>query len=202
MEHFAAEEWVDLVRGVVSDEDRRRMENHLEAGCPNCVAVEREWRAIIEASQREQAYQPPPEQVRLARIAFALQGPAEPVPGLVQMARLLFDSFLEPAPVGIRGMGAAARQIVHQAGPLMVQVEVSPSSDPPVSQGRIVGQIMNTQEPERVPCGLSVFLLQRSRIQQVFANAFGEFQFSLDDNPALWLVVMVADADAIAVRLP
>jgi CheY-like chemotaxis protein len=121
---------------------------------------------------------------------------------IMQAARLIFDSFLQPAPVGIRVSHLHGRQFIYQAGDLMVDL----SLEPPQTDGgpiSLVGQLMDSARPER---GLGAFSvgLQGSKapIAMTSANKFGEFRFEFGMEQDVKLEIETAPRDWISIALP
>jgi CheY-like chemotaxis protein len=106
---------------------------------------------------------------------------------IVQAARLIFDSFLEPAPVGIRISQLHGRRFVYQADSLMIDL----SLEPPLTGSHrfsLVGQLMDSTKPEPDLEVLSVRLQgPKGPIALTSTNKFGEFrfEFSLEQNVKL-----------------
>jgi CheY-like chemotaxis protein len=106
---------------------------------------------------------------------------------VIQAARLIFDSFLQPAPVGIRISQPHGRRFLYQAGSLMIDL----SLEPPLTDSRrisLVGQLMDSDKPESNLDVLSVGLRgSEGPIAVSSTNKFGEFhlEFGLEQNVKL-----------------
>jgi CheY-like chemotaxis protein len=121
---------------------------------------------------------------------------------IINSARLIFDSFLQPAPVGIRISQLAGRRFVYQAGSLMVDL----SLEPPQTDTRrisLVGQLLDSAKPERQLDILSVALQgPKGPIAFASTNKFGEFHFEFDPEQNVKLEIETAANQWISVVLP
>lgn len=121
---------------------------------------------------------------------------------IMQAARLIFDSFLQPAPVGIRVSQLHGRQFIYQAGDLMIDLSLEP---PQTDSGRIllVGQVMDSAKPERDLGVFSVGLQgTKGPIAMTSANKFGEFRFEFGMEQDVKLEFELAPRDLISIALP
>jgi CheY-like chemotaxis protein len=106
---------------------------------------------------------------------------------IMSAARLIFDSFLQPAPIGIRISQLHGRRFVYQTDSLMIDL----SLEPPLTGSRsisLVGQLMDSAKPARDLDVLSVRLQgPKGPIALTSTNKFGEFrfEFSLEQNVKL-----------------
>ncbi len=117
-------------------------------------------------------------------------------------ARLIFDSFLQPAPAGIRILQLAGRRFVYQADSLMVDLSLEPSQ---TDSRRIslVGQLLDSAEPERQLDTLSVALHgPKGPIAVASTNKFGEFHFEFDLEQNVKLEIETAANQWISLVLP
>jgi hypothetical protein len=121
---------------------------------------------------------------------------------IMQVARLIFDSFLQPAPVGIRISQLHGRRFMYQAGSLMIDLSLEP---PLTDSSRIslVGQLMDSTMPERDLDVLSVGLQgPKGPIALTSTNKLGEFhlEFSLEQN--VKLEIETAAQNWVSIVLP
>lgn len=121
---------------------------------------------------------------------------------IIHAARLIFDSFLESAPVGMRNSQVAARRFVYEAGSLMVDL----SLEPPQTDSRrmsLVGQLMDSAKPHRQLDILSVALQgPEGPIALASANKFAEFRFEFDLEQDIKLEIETGARDCISIVLP
>ena len=117
-------------------------------------------------------------------------------------ARLIFDSFLQPAPAGIRSSQLAGRRVVYQADGLMVDLLLE---QPQTDSLRIslVGQLLDSAKPERQLDILSVALQGRKGpIAVASTNKFGEFHFEFGLERNVNLEIETTADQWISVVLP
>jgi len=132
----------------------------------------------------------------------SLPQPSSVVRRVIYSARLIFDSFLQPAPAGIRISQPAGRRFVYQAYSLMVDLALEPSQ---TDSRRIslVGQLLDSAEPERQLDALSVALQgPKGPIAVASTNKFGEFHFELDLEQNVKLEIETAANQWISLVLP
>src|SRR5437879_8593175 len=116
MKHFDIDKWTDFIRGLVEDSARVAMERHLASGCRKCRHTAELLRKLVTAARNDSQVQVPDYALRCARANFFLQQP-EKVQILPRIpARLLYDSFREPLPTGLRTQQRLSRQALYQAG--------------------------------------------------------------------------------------
>lgn len=121
---------------------------------------------------------------------------------IIYSARLIFDSFLQPAPAGIRIGQLADRQFVYEAGSLMVDLSLeAPQTD---TRGfSLVGQLLDSAKPERQLDFASVVLQgPKGPIAVASTNKFGEFHFEFDLEQNVKLEIETGANQGISVALP
>src|SRR5437879_6522916 len=116
MKHFDIFKWTDFVRGLVEKSARLPLEHRLASGCRKCWHTADLLRKLVTAARNDSQVQVPAYALRCARAIFLLQQP-EKVQILPRIpARLLYDSFREPLPAGLRTQQRLSRQYLYQAG--------------------------------------------------------------------------------------
>ncbi len=188
MNHFDETQWVDFVRGVKPRAMRTAMTVHLQTGCPRCQHIERVLRNIAAAAKAEPGYQPPERAVRNVRAIYALQRPEKFSSFRRVVGRLLYDSFREPLPAGLRSRQFLARQVLYQAENYSLDLRLEHQRG-----GRVVtlvGQIADQREPNRPLQNLPVFLLSgKDLVAHAFSNDYGEFQLEYEPRRSLRLLI-------------
>src|SRR5580765_8197216 len=115
MNHFEISDWADLARGCAADADRAAMEAHLDSGCRRCRAALACMRGVVASARADESYEPPASAVRYAKAISAMQRP--PRTSVAQLvARLVYDSFRDPLPVGMRADDRVSRHTLYEAG--------------------------------------------------------------------------------------
>jgi len=110
-EHFSSPQWVDLVRGLLSEDTKTDMDQHLRAGCEECREAFAAWSGFATFAEAEPGFEPPREAVRVAKTYLAQQHVREGRQatrhrswGPSMLATLVFDS-LQASPAGVRASG-------------------------------------------------------------------------------------------------
>jgi CheY-like chemotaxis protein len=128
--------------------------------------------------------------------------PKEVLRRIANTARLVFDSFVQPMPAGVRGVSQVpARQLVYQSGSLMADLRIEPQSDS--RNFALVGQIVDSDRPDRQFDSIPVALHgPKGPIALATTNKFGEFQFNFDFEPSVTLEIEVPCEPWVSVALP
>jgi DNA-binding NarL/FixJ family response regulator len=120
---------------------------------------------------------------------------------VMNAARLVFDSFLQPMPAGVRSVSQLPfRQLVYRSGSLMADVWLEPQTESNVA---LVGQIVDSNKPDRQSDLTSVVLHgPKGRIAYATTNKFGEFHLSFDFEPSVTLEIEVGGNQWVSAALP
>jgi hypothetical protein len=175
MKHFAAQEWVDFVRGAVKEDQKQVMQDHL-SGCQRCQREARTWLRVRETTGRQAAGEPDESVVRFVKGSFAISG-AKRSRRLSRgfLAEVLFDSSREPLPAGVRSAVSCSRQLLYGAGDLRIDLRLEPQVDS--ENVSLIGQILDSANPETGPAEASVALLKAGKVvSEARTNRFGEFR--------------------------
>ena len=178
MTHYSIEDWADFGRRAVTKKREAVMQRHLDSGCKQCGQAQSMWQAVMEAAQQETTFEPPADVVRIAKSAYALARPEKGAHWLTDVANMVFDSFREPLPAGVRASRSQARQIMYKHGSLAVDIRVQP--EPGTDRYSLVGQVLDTESPDRPPKPRTVLLRAgNERVSKTRTNQFGEFHFEV-----------------------
>jgi hypothetical protein len=200
MTHFAMEQWVDYSRDLVGGEERRQMKGHLKAGCQGCRELADLTDRLVNCCASITANRVPEETVRLARAIFPLKPQIRPRRGNRIPIELIFDSFLAPAPTGLRSTWQVGWQGLYRAGECSLDLRIEPELRS--SRAAVIGQVTNHVTPSRVMGDLTVSLLSGNRVvAETVSNRFGEFQMEYEQDGQLQLVICLKDANVIQVPL-
>ena len=175
MKHFDISQWTDFGRGVVPGAERAAMETHLSAqGCVRCRATLDLVRGVVAVARAEDRYAPPGYVVRCAKALSALQQPQKArFPGLV--ARLIYDSFRDPLPAGMRSEDRVSHQALYEAGDFCLDLRLEHDKGTPLVT--LVGQLTNRTAPDSSMPEAPVLLMARNDVvAHTVSNPFGEFQ--------------------------
>lgn len=199
-DHYSEEDWVDFARQQGDPQDRARQARHLDSGCRRCAKTVRLWKAVLSVADEETSYHPPEESLRQALGQFNLHRPPSLLERMARQAVLVFDSFRQPMPVGVRAVGPMPRQLLYKAGhyTLKLRVEPEPGSD----RLSIVGQILDEQDATAALQNIGVLALEGSTmLDRTLTNSLGEFQLEPDAKKNLYLSVGVPVIGPFAVQL-
>jgi hypothetical protein len=188
MGHFEAGQWADLVRNLVEEKQQAAMEAHISAGCAKCRRTMEFMKQLADVAGAEEAYQPPDYAVHNAKSVYVLQEPEKVciLPRIV--GRLVYDSFREPMPAGVRARHGLARHALYEAGDYSVDLRLEYGQG--TSKVTLVGQIADRENPGKPMADLPVFLVSGKKIvARAFSNEFGEFQAQYQPRRRLRLYV-------------
>ncbi len=193
MKHFELAEWTDFVRGLVEESARLALEHHLASGCRKCRHTADLLRKLVTAARNDSQVQVPDFALRCARAIFLLQQPKK-IQILPRIpARLLYDSFREPLPAGVRTLQRLSRQALYQAGDYSLDLRLE--NERGSSRVALVGQIQNRKQPGKRLGGVPVQLLSGKQVlAQATSNSLGEFQMEYEPSKHLRLYVPVRQA--------
>jgi hypothetical protein len=186
--HFDLARWVDFVAGVVEPVERTVMEEHLSSGCQKCRSAARVAGRLKALGSSESLYQVPQYAVHYAKAIGSLQQP-ERVHILPRtITRLVFDSFREPLPAGIRGQRRITRHSRYEAGDRCLEMRQEHERGTP--RVTLVGQITSRKEPGAETSGLEVVLTcGKQVIARAVSNQFGEFLLAYEPRARMRLYV-------------
>src|SRR4026208_2366813 len=71
--HFSSPQWVDLVRGLLSEDMKAEMNQHLRTACEGCCTAHDLWSGFAAFADVEIGFAPPRDAVRVAKTYFAQQ---------------------------------------------------------------------------------------------------------------------------------
>ena len=167
--HFEIWEWVDFVRNTGNAARFSGMNEHL-AGCRKCERLVRVLSGFARRASLEIGNEPPQHVIRRAEAIFPSRRAEETVIG-----RLVYDSFLEPLPAGIRAHGPTARHALYEAGDVFVDLQLEETPGVVMLVGQIAGR--ESQQADRPE--LPVLLTSgRSLVTSALCNHLGEFELT------------------------
>jgi hypothetical protein len=188
MKHFDISELTDFARGVAADADHTAMEAHLLSGCPRCRATLDLMKRVVASTRADSAYQPPADAVRWAKAISAMQTPKKS-PLFRLVPRLVYDSFSDPVPVGIRSEDRISHHALYEVGDFSLDLRFEHEKGSPLVT--LVGQLTDGKDPDRSLAEAPVLLTARKDIvAHAVYNQFGEFQ--MDFPPARSMRLCVA----------
>ncbi len=200
MRHFAIEDWADKARDLVGGSQKSAMMQHLEEGCERCAGAFRMWQEVSQIAAREDSYKPPEGVVRSVKALYILQKSESLAARSVKVARLVFDSFKQPVPVGVRASGQPIRQVLYRTGGYYVDLRIEARTGS--SRSSVVGQILRHPGDSTAAALLPVVLSRgKTPMVRTITNQLGEFHFEFDATKNHQLSILVEEDASISVPL-
>ena len=120
---------------------------------------------------------------------------------IINVARLVLDTFLQPLPAGIRSLQPDTRQLVYEAPALTTDIAFERFPD--ANRTTLTGQIMRTQLPQIPRNGVPVVLKgQKGPIGLMITNEAGEFSFEFQNERSVSLEIEVSPNDWVLLMSP
>jgi hypothetical protein len=199
MRHFLFTDWADFANGLGSPEQMGAMQSHLDEDCKKCKKLLGACHSLRSLALRTAEYEPPMTAVRQVKSAFVLDGPRKRRSRVTEMAELMFDSFEQALPAGVRSMEMASvsRKLLYRRG--TVQVDLSVDTVSKTRSLQIDGQVLDSATAGNVLPGVVVFLMSgKNKLVQGRTNALGEFHLECPARDSLRLCVWIsADREVI-----
>ena len=126
-------------------------------------------------------YQPTGEAGSLAGTQFATAAMADGWHEADGSIQVLFDSFSQPAPAGMRSAPMSVRELVCRAEPYQVDIQLEAQAE----HNRLVvtGQLLDVSQPDIVGAEVQITLSNlRGSFVQTVTNQFGEFRAELENS--------------------
>ena len=197
--HFDDDAWQSFLRDILPVSKKQAMQSHLDRGCAECQRSYEAWRRFGETASREGSVATADSADPFAKTVFALLRRISFRAGLALLAEPVFDSFRDPAPVGIRGSATAPRQLVYEAGGYLIDLQLEQQTG---GAGVLTGQVVHAWR-EGATRGAGVALLRDdSVVGQTVANSIGEFQLDCENWDNLKICLELVDETYIEVKLP
>src|SRR5271154_3649603 len=199
MLHFSEQPWADFVRGVSGPGITRDIKAHLAEGCPQCKTTHDAWSRVRRIATEECAYAPPEDLVRLVKLGFA--GKAAKQPLKWTLGNLVFDSFSQPLPVGVRSGALNVWQVIYEGEGLTVDLCFGRRT--PSNAVHLVGQVFDKQEAHALQNETTVELSteQEHLLATTAVSALGEFHIEFEAKESLWLSVKAAGRNTVRIPL-
>lgn len=192
-EHFSAPQWVDRVRGLLNEDMKIEMDQHLHAGCEECREAFAAWSGFATFAEAEPGFAPPHDAIRVAKTYLAQQQVRDGHavtrrrswrPSL--LATLVFDS-MQAMPAGVRASGGYSRHLLFAAHSLAIDLHIETASK--AGWFLLAGQVADSSRPDQLPRPIDLSLVQGdTEISAFRTNEFGEFQCTFDRRSDLALL--------------
>jgi hypothetical protein len=198
MSHFDIADWTDYARNLVDDDTRETLDTHLASGCARCrrtlSAIERILTLVHNDLQ-----QPVPEHAMRSVKALSALNLPERAPRLVSLAlQLAFDSFLEPAPAGTRGVDLSSRHLVYYAQNYALDLRLD--YEPGTRMLQLGGEILDRKHGP--VANVPTFLIADDEVvSRSTSGERGEFAMTCDTERSIRLCLVISDDECIDVSL-
>lgn len=205
MEHFSERPWADFVRGISGPEISKDIRAHLAADCSKCKTALDAWSRVRRLASAEDTYAPPENLVRLVKLGFDSklgQQPPAWIPAKWTLANLVFDSFAQPLPAGVRSAALSAWQVVYEAEGLTVDLRFGHRAQSKTTH--LVGQVFDKRAARVSQSNATVQLSTEPGVllATTAVNAMGEFHIEFEaQDQHLWLSVKAAERTAVRIPL-
>jgi hypothetical protein len=199
-EHFSDEIWSDYVRGLSPVPEAFAIEQHLNKDCLACGRAFQLWRTVAQIARIEVRDEVPEDLLQVSRATYVTWARRRLLPKRARMARLIFDSLLEPLPVGVRSDKPMPRRVLERAGHWLVDLRFEP-----VAGKRIVlmGQALRQGRHGVAGVGFPILLMSADTLfTETSTNEFGEFQLQFDRANDLRIYIDVPRQRPIGIVLP
>ncbi|HYP28260.1 MAG TPA: hypothetical protein VE262_16215 [Blastocatellia bacterium] len=172
------ERLIDYLDGRLAEEEAERLSEHVASDCRHCAPT-RDWYVLVRQSvSADDSVEPPPWVLKRAVRIFDEKGSR---PRLKErlgraVASLVFDSFAQPAILGVRSTETANRQLLYRAGDYSIDLQIAPSEGARLD---VRGQILREGE-ERFEsvAGIKIELAPGGgAARETLTDGTGEFAF-------------------------
>lgn len=120
---------------------------------------------------------------------------------ITKVARLVFDTLLQPLPAGIRHLQPDTRQLVYEAPALTADIAFERYPDS--TRTTLTGQIMRANSPQIPLNGVPIVLKgHKGPLGLMITNEAGEFSFELQDERTVSLEIEVSPNDWVLLMSP
>jgi hypothetical protein len=192
MKHYGIAEWVDYARDLVTETDGSAMRGHLADGCTDCMDAAAFSDRLTDVCSVMMTQTVPDNVVRMARAIFPIQPQTRTRRVFRIPVELIYDSFLMPAPAGLRSTWQVGWQALYRAGDCSLDLRIEPELRTP--RASMIGQVSNHIMPEDRMADLAVYLKSGKLIvAETRSNQYGEFQMEYEQQKRLQLCVYLGD---------
>ena len=143
--------------------------------------------------------------MRLVKLGFASRPAHQPQTSTLEnwtLANLVFDSFAQPLPAGVRSAALSAWQVVYESEGLTVDLRFGHRGQSKTVH--LVGQVFDKRAVRVWQSNATIQLSteQGELVATTAVNAMGEFHIEFEANDRhLWLLVKAAERTAVRIPL-
>jgi hypothetical protein len=199
-EHFAAEQWVDFVHGQLPEEQKQGMQDHLNAGCAVCLKSSKLWGQIDATAKHESLHEAPEWAFRHVRNAFAVFATPHRTKRGLRVPRLVFDSLLQPAAVGVRSAPNAPRHLLFKSEQIAITMQLEPEFNS--ERIDIAGQVSNAALQGEGLAGIPIRITDAlGKVVEASSNKLGEFRISFIPEKGLLFSLELLNGEHLCIPL-
>jgi hypothetical protein len=188
MKHYGIAALVDFARNLLPEETASSIQAHLATGCPECAEMSNFINQLTAVCRRVAVVSIPDAALRNALSILPAGFVIKPGRARRVAARLIFDSFLAPASVGLRSSWQVGWQALYRAGDCSLDLRIEPELHS--SRAAMMGQISNHLVPGALMSDIPVRVKSgRLVLAEARSNQFGEFQMEYEQQNRLHLCV-------------
>jgi len=193
-DHFSSPQWADRVRGLVAEDLREEMDQHLQSGCDQCRRAYAAWHGFAVFADEESGFEAPRDAVRVSKTYLAQRNLLDGRTGSARrrawapslLATLVFDS-MQAAPAGVRASGVYSRHLLFAAQSMAIDLRIETAAK--AGSFMLAGQIADSSRPDQLPRRIDLSLVDGdTEINAFQTNEFGEFQCTFDRGKDLTLL--------------
>jgi hypothetical protein len=177
------------------------MRSHLDQGCEECLESVALWKAVLESVSPDESYRIPSLVLSRLTAEYRAHKPWKWLAEAADWAELVFDSFLQPQPILVRGPASASRQLIHTAEPFVIDLRLE--ADQVRNRVSLIGQILNSRRPDEGMPSVQAILLNGDDlvVGKTAASSSGEFELQCEFESNLRLFINIRGQRAIGVAL-
>ncbi len=173
MQHPTYDTLIRYIEHQLREGGLAAVEQHLALPCPQCRGTIARLDVVLQAAGGKSTYSPPAVVLRRAFSMFRKRSKMAGPTRRTALAKLVFDSWLQPSFAGVRGH-VQNRQMLFRVGKLDIDLQITPERD----DRKLVGQILGSEESGGGP---PAFVSLTRKNGEVFQGAetdhFGQFAF-------------------------
>lgn len=198
MEHFEIGDLVDFARNNCDPKIRDLMNAHLAEGCQRCSEELAAWLQLAGFSMREAEYTPPHDLVRMVKAAVSGKLPKSFNARVQELAQLVFDSFRQPQPQGVRANLSGKRHLIYRHDSMMIELSLEPGTG--VDESLLIGQVTDYKAPRAQSFAISV-ICSAKQIAETRTNSLGEFFVEFKRQPNTWINLSIDENKDVVIPI-
>ncbi len=172
--HYDITEWIDLARGLVDPDRRAALENQRQE-CTDCSDTAAWVERLLSTVESDRKADVPAHVVHNAMAIFALRGLDQVQMSIGSIARLVFDSFSQPALQGVRSeQRSDVRHMLYDVDGYVIDLQLEHERG--MAAVSMIGQIHQSTDSGEPASSMPITLRSKEQvIAATISNQFGEF---------------------------